>query len=98
MDILCHALESYTARPYTSYDHKRPEERVPYCGSNPIADLYAEKSLSLLASAFRRAVHDGDDFEARVDDGDGRHVRRHGLRQRRACTSRTPTPTRSPAG
>ena len=33
-----------------------------------------------------------------VDDGDGRHVRRHGLRQRRACTSRTPTPTRSPAG
>jgi alcohol dehydrogenase class IV len=65
MDILCHALESYTARPYTSYDHKRPEERVPYCGSNPIADLYAEKSLSLLASAFRRAVHDGDDFEAR---------------------------------
>jgi alcohol dehydrogenase class IV len=65
MDILCHALESYTARPYTSYEHKRPEERVPYCGSNPIADLYAEKSLSLLASAFRRAVHDGDDFEAR---------------------------------
>jgi alcohol dehydrogenase class IV len=66
MDILCHALESYTARPYTSYDHKRPEERVPYCGSNPIADLYAEKSLSLLAGAFRRAVKDGEDDEARA--------------------------------
>jgi alcohol dehydrogenase class IV len=39
---------------------------VPYCGSNPIADLYAEKSLSLLAHAFRRAVKDGDDFEARA--------------------------------
>jgi len=37
MDILCHALESYTARPYTSYDRKQPEQRVPYCGSNPIA-------------------------------------------------------------
>src|SRR4029450_9044858 len=65
MDILCHALESYTARPYTTYEHKRPDERVPYCGANPIADLYAEKSLSLLASAFRRPVRDGDDFEAR---------------------------------
>jgi alcohol dehydrogenase class IV len=66
MDILCHALESYTARPYTSYEHKKPEQRVPYCGSNPIADLYAEKSMSLLADAFRRAVKDGDDDEARA--------------------------------
>jgi alcohol dehydrogenase class IV len=66
MDILCHALESYTARPYTSYEHKRPEQRVPYCGSNPIADLYAEKSMSLLADAFRRAVKDGEDDEARA--------------------------------
>ncbi|MBM7808708.1 alcohol dehydrogenase class IV [Geodermatophilus bullaregiensis] len=61
MDILCHALESYTARPYTSYDRKRPEERVPYCGSNPIADMWSEKALSLLAESFRRAVRDGDD-------------------------------------
>jgi hydroxyacid-oxoacid transhydrogenase len=65
MDILCHALESYTARPYTSYAHKRPEERVPYCGSNPIADMWAEKSLSLLAGAFRRAVENGEDDDAR---------------------------------
>src|SRR5687768_6002138 len=61
MDILCHALESYTARPYTSYDHKRPEERVPYCGANPIADMWSEKALSLLAESFRPAVRDGDD-------------------------------------
>src|SRR5690349_21673983 len=31
MDILCHALESWTARPYHSYERKRPEQRVPYC-------------------------------------------------------------------
>ena len=61
MDILCHALESYTARPYTSYERKRPEQRVPYCGSNPIADMWSEKALSLLAESFRTAVHDGDD-------------------------------------
>src|SRR4051812_48473027 len=27
MDILCHALESYTARPFTTYERKKPEER-----------------------------------------------------------------------
>jgi alcohol dehydrogenase class IV len=61
MDILCHALESYTARPYTTYDRKSPAERVPYCGANPIADMWSEKALSLLAESFRRAVRDGDE-------------------------------------
>lgn len=65
MDILCHALESWTARPFTSYARKRPEERVPYCGANPVADMWAEKALTLLHSSFRAAVHDGDDAEAR---------------------------------
>jgi hydroxyacid-oxoacid transhydrogenase len=65
MDILCHALESWTARWFADFDAKQPEQRVPYCGANPIADMWAEKSLSLLAGAFRRAVHDGSDAEAR---------------------------------
>jgi alcohol dehydrogenase class IV len=65
MDILCHALESWTARWYADFDAKRPEQRVPYCGANPIADMWAEKSLSLLAGSFRRAVRDGSDGEAR---------------------------------
>jgi hydroxyacid-oxoacid transhydrogenase len=65
MDILCHALESYTARPYTTYERKRPEERVPYCGANPIADMWAEKAMSLLSESFRTAVRDGADVEAR---------------------------------
>jgi len=67
MDILCHALESYTARWYTSYDRKQPEQRVPYCGANPIADMWSEKAMSLLGSAFRTAVHRGEDREARHD-------------------------------
>ncbi len=67
MDILCHALESYTARWYTTYEHKRPEQRVPYCGSNPIADMWSEKALSLLATSFRAAVRNGDDMAARTD-------------------------------
>ncbi|WP_456599159.1 hydroxyacid-oxoacid transhydrogenase [Blastococcus sp. SYSU DS0616] len=67
MDILCHALESYTARWYTTYEHKSPEERVPYCGSNPISDMWSEKALTLLAGSFRTAVRNGDDVQARSD-------------------------------
>jgi alcohol dehydrogenase class IV len=67
MDILCHALESYTARWYTSYDHKPAEQRVPYCGANPISDLWSEKAMRLLSTSFRRAVHHGHDAQARAD-------------------------------
>jgi hydroxyacid-oxoacid transhydrogenase len=67
MDILCHALESYTARWYTSYDHKQPAQRVPYCGSNPISDMWSEKAMRLLAGSFRTAVRHGDDEQARAD-------------------------------
>ncbi|MGH3260585.1 MAG: hydroxyacid-oxoacid transhydrogenase [Trebonia sp.] len=66
MDILCHALESYIARPYSTFEHKAPQQRVPYCGSNPIADLYSEGALALLAGSFRRAVNHGDDRQARA--------------------------------
>jgi hydroxyacid-oxoacid transhydrogenase len=67
LDILCHALESYTARPFTSYERKQADQRVPYCGSNPIADMWSEKALSLMAGSFRTAVRDGDDLAARTE-------------------------------
>ena len=67
MDILCHALESYTARPYDSYPRKQPQERVPYCGANPLSDVWSERALALLASSFRTAVADGGDTLARRD-------------------------------
>lgn len=67
MDILCHALESYTARPYQSFERKEPHQRVPYCGANPISDMWSEQALQLLARSFRQAVHHGDDVAARSD-------------------------------
>ncbi len=67
MDILCHALESYTARWYTSYERKTAEQRVPYCGANPVSDLWAEQAMTLLARSFRTAVKDGTDAQARHD-------------------------------
>jgi hydroxyacid-oxoacid transhydrogenase len=66
MDIVCHALESYTARWYTTYERKRPEQRVPYCGSNPVSDMWSEKALQLLAGSFRTAVREGGNLEART--------------------------------
>ena len=65
MDILCHALESYTARPYTAHPRKQPDQRVPYCGSNPISDMWSEAAMSRLAASFRTAVRHGDDAAAR---------------------------------
>ncbi len=67
LDVLCHALESFTARPYTSYPRKQPHERVPYCGANPVSDLWAERALGLLARSLRSAVADGSDGAARSD-------------------------------
>ena len=68
MDIVCHALESYTARWYASFDRKQPEDRVTYCGSNPVSDLWCEKAMSLLARSFRAAVRDGaQDVDARTN-------------------------------
>jgi alcohol dehydrogenase class IV len=65
LDILCHALESYTARPFGSFEAKTPEQRVPYCGANPISDMWAQAALGLMAEAFVPAVRD-DDPEARA--------------------------------
>lgn len=64
MDILCHALESYTARPYTAFSAKHADERVPYCGANPISDMWSEHALGLLSRSFRSAVRDPSDVEA----------------------------------
>ncbi len=67
MDIVCHALESYTARWYTTFERKQPEQRVTYCGSNPVSDLWCEKALALLAGSFRAAFRDGGNLAARSD-------------------------------
>jgi hydroxyacid-oxoacid transhydrogenase len=67
MDVLCHALESYTARHYRSYPRRRPEQRAVYVGNNPVSDAFIERALPLLSRAFRRAVLNGDDLDARTD-------------------------------
>ena len=98
MDILCHALESYTAKPYTSFARKSAEQRVPYCGANPVADMWSEKALQLLATSFRRAVRDGGSGDegaeaARMDMAMAATFAGMGFGN---AGVRTPTPTPSP--
>jgi hydroxyacid-oxoacid transhydrogenase len=65
LDILSHAVESYTAMPYT--DRPRPERpalRPAYQGSNPISDIWALQSLQMVAAYLVRAVEDPGDDEA----------------------------------
>ncbi|MEQ7123231.1 hydroxyacid-oxoacid transhydrogenase [Actinopolymorpha sp. B11F2] len=66
-DVLCHALESFTARPYDSFPRRRPEQRVAYCGANPISDIWVQQALPLLARSLRVAYRDGSDLAARTD-------------------------------
>ena len=67
LDVLCHAVESYTARHYQSYARRLPRQRAVYVGSNPVSDAFIEKALPLLSRSFRRAVLTGHDLAARTD-------------------------------
>jgi alcohol dehydrogenase class IV len=66
MDILCHALESFTARRFDARPrYASPDQRVSYNGGNPVADIWASRALELLGRWIRRAVYSPFDIEAR---------------------------------
>lgn len=66
LDVLSHALESYTALPFDQRPMPgRPIQRPAYQGANPISDIWALRALELMSEFLPRAVADTSDDEAR---------------------------------
>lgn len=62
LDVLCHALESYTALPFNQ--RPRPDSpllRPAYQGSNPISDVWSIFALESAATHLPRAILDNND-------------------------------------
>jgi len=68
LDVLSHAIESYTAMPYSDRAlPDRPLLRPAYQGSNPISDIWSLQALRMVARYLVRAVEDPGDDEARAN-------------------------------
>ncbi|MGH2531190.1 MAG: hydroxyacid-oxoacid transhydrogenase [Thermomicrobiales bacterium] len=66
LDVLSHALESYTAMPFDQRPApERPTLRPAYQGANPISDIWASKAIELMSTYLPRAIDDPNDDEAR---------------------------------
>ncbi|KAK4580080.1 hypothetical protein LTR86_000282 [Recurvomyces mirabilis] len=66
LDVLCHALESWTAIPYYERTPRptNPINRPAYQGANPISDIFSLQALRSTVKYLPRAVRDPDDWEA----------------------------------
>jgi len=66
LDVLCHAFESFTARPFTRRAAPAPATARPMSqGANPWSDLGCREALRLSGAYLVRAVRDAGDAEAR---------------------------------
>ena len=66
LDVVCHAAESFLSKPFDTRERPdSPDDRPPYQGSNPIADVWSAKALEFGGRYLRRAVADPEDVEAR---------------------------------
>ena len=67
LDVLSHAMESYTAIPFDQRPlPESPILRPAYQGSNPISDLWSMEALRIVSLYLYRAVEDQFDEEARA--------------------------------
>ena len=93
-DVLCHALESFTAIKYNERSPRptSPQYRPAYQGSNPISDIWARESLHTIRKYFTRSVYNADDQEARSAMHWPVHLQASGLAmQESTCAMACPT-------
>ncbi|MGD9714175.1 MAG: hydroxyacid-oxoacid transhydrogenase [Thermomicrobiales bacterium] len=66
LDVLSHAIESYTAIPYSSRPAPpSPRFRPAYQGANPISDIWSSKAMEMVASTLTTVMEEPDNLEAR---------------------------------
>jgi len=66
-DVLCHALESFTALPFTQRAlAPTPAQRPTYQGASLPSDVWAGVTLRLLAKYFLKSVRNPEDTDARI--------------------------------
>ena len=68
LDVLCHAIESYTALPYNERPKPpSPLHRPAYQGSNPISDVWSLHALRIAAKHLSQAVRHPEHVESRSE-------------------------------
>ena len=65
IDALTHAIEAYLVRNFFSFSEDL-EHGLPYEGSHPLGDMYAEKAIRLIGQNLKRVIDDPDDLAART--------------------------------
>lgn len=67
LDVLCHAVESYTAIPFNRRPAvTRASQRPNYQGANPVSDVWVERAIAMTVEFLPRVWRDPADDEARA--------------------------------
>jgi hydroxyacid-oxoacid transhydrogenase len=68
LDVICHALESLTAMPFTQRPApESPKLRPAYQGANPISHIWASKAIEMATRSLPQLLDHPEDRQARAE-------------------------------